>query len=545
MGRKKIEIRPLVDERNRNVTFLKRKAGLMKKAWELSVLCAADVSIIIFSAAGKAYEFSSQELDGEIERYHEYEGMIERRRAPEFAAMALAGEDEDEDDEDAGPSRKDKNGTAGAAPAPRSLKGKESFKARTVVKATIHDAGRKKSKKRRSKSRSHSEKRSFIDSILSGESSDGSSEESEGATRRRRKEHDRHRDRHPERRSRHESDVERGRDGPYASSDKTMAGLQYAMNMHAGPSQSTLDPRYAPPIGLSRDHFSRDSQLANDGYPAYSQLSGNPPSLPRMPSDSSSYRLAPGGALTGAQLPPGTVPYGANMALPTSQFSMHPPTPSYQSQHDHLPSGQIPALAPGGFQWDQNLLARYAEFQLQQNHQRQHRLLLERQRQQLAHLGVPLDERSLLDDIFGGMGSAGTSTAGRMPAGESEFIGMPEGVAQPATEEFVWPIGSSAGGSGRTPALETPMDENPPLPTSVHGHIGRNGHYDYASHPVGMYSAGGGGEVDWSAEGYDADGGRETMALPSPISAGTVAEPRRKMGRREMEEETMGKRMRV
>ena len=48
---------------------VQRKAGLMKKAWELSVLCGADVSIVIFSAAGKAFEFSSQELDGEIDRY--------------------------------------------------------------------------------------------------------------------------------------------------------------------------------------------------------------------------------------------------------------------------------------------------------------------------------------------------------------------------------------------------------------------------------------------------------------------------------------------
>ena len=41
----------------------------MKKAWELSVLCSADVSIVIFSAAGKAYEFSSKELDVELDRY--------------------------------------------------------------------------------------------------------------------------------------------------------------------------------------------------------------------------------------------------------------------------------------------------------------------------------------------------------------------------------------------------------------------------------------------------------------------------------------------
>ena len=41
----------------------------MKKAWELSVLCGADVSILIFSSQGKAYEFSSKELDGEIDKY--------------------------------------------------------------------------------------------------------------------------------------------------------------------------------------------------------------------------------------------------------------------------------------------------------------------------------------------------------------------------------------------------------------------------------------------------------------------------------------------
>ena len=41
----------------------------MKKAWELSVLCAADVSILIFSNNGKPYEFSSKDLDGEFDRY--------------------------------------------------------------------------------------------------------------------------------------------------------------------------------------------------------------------------------------------------------------------------------------------------------------------------------------------------------------------------------------------------------------------------------------------------------------------------------------------
>ncbi|KAH8086329.1 hypothetical protein HD553DRAFT_256814, partial [Filobasidium floriforme] len=60
MGRKKIIIKRLTEDRNRNVTFLKaiRKHGLLKKAWELSVLCGAEVSILIFSHNGKCYEFS-------------------------------------------------------------------------------------------------------------------------------------------------------------------------------------------------------------------------------------------------------------------------------------------------------------------------------------------------------------------------------------------------------------------------------------------------------------------------------------------------------
>lgn len=105
------------DERNRNVTFLKRKAGLMKKAYELSVLCGVSVNILIFGANGKPYEFSSGDFDTEVDRYNDYEGTIERRRGAEFEAMALAGEDSEDDEK------------PGNKPS-KSLKGKESFKAR-------------------------------------------------------------------------------------------------------------------------------------------------------------------------------------------------------------------------------------------------------------------------------------------------------------------------------------------------------------------------------------------------------------------------------
>lgn len=54
---------------SRQVTFSKRRSGLLKKAFELSVLCDAEVGLIIFSTSGKLYEFSSSSISNMIERY--------------------------------------------------------------------------------------------------------------------------------------------------------------------------------------------------------------------------------------------------------------------------------------------------------------------------------------------------------------------------------------------------------------------------------------------------------------------------------------------
>uniref|UniRef100_A0A7N1A293 MADS-box domain-containing protein n=1 Tax=Kalanchoe fedtschenkoi TaxID=63787 RepID=A0A7N1A293_KALFE len=59
MGRGKVELKRIEDKSSRQVTFSKRKSGLMKKANELSVLCDVDVAVFIFSSKGKMYEYSS------------------------------------------------------------------------------------------------------------------------------------------------------------------------------------------------------------------------------------------------------------------------------------------------------------------------------------------------------------------------------------------------------------------------------------------------------------------------------------------------------
>ncbi|KAL9143960.1 hypothetical protein ABFS82_14G268000 [Erythranthe guttata] len=59
MGRGKIVIRRIDNSTSRQVTFSKRRSGLLKKAKELAILCDADVGLIIFSSTGRLYDFAN------------------------------------------------------------------------------------------------------------------------------------------------------------------------------------------------------------------------------------------------------------------------------------------------------------------------------------------------------------------------------------------------------------------------------------------------------------------------------------------------------
>ncbi|XP_021764209.1 floral homeotic protein AGAMOUS-like isoform X4 [Chenopodium quinoa] len=69
MGRGKIEIKRIENTTNRQVTFCKRRNGLLKKAYELSVLCDAEVALIVFSSRGRLYEYANHSVKGTIDRY--------------------------------------------------------------------------------------------------------------------------------------------------------------------------------------------------------------------------------------------------------------------------------------------------------------------------------------------------------------------------------------------------------------------------------------------------------------------------------------------
>ncbi|XP_073001298.1 MADS-box transcription factor 56-like isoform X3 [Typha latifolia] len=72
MVRGKTELKRIENATSRQVTFSKRRNGLLKKAFELSVLCDAEVALIVFSTRGKLYEFASSSMLKTIDRYGTY-----------------------------------------------------------------------------------------------------------------------------------------------------------------------------------------------------------------------------------------------------------------------------------------------------------------------------------------------------------------------------------------------------------------------------------------------------------------------------------------
>ncbi|CAJ2657629.1 unnamed protein product [Trifolium pratense] len=69
MVRGKTQMKRIENATSRQVTFSKRRNGLLKKAFELSVLCDAEVALIVFSPRGRLYEFASSSVSEIIGRY--------------------------------------------------------------------------------------------------------------------------------------------------------------------------------------------------------------------------------------------------------------------------------------------------------------------------------------------------------------------------------------------------------------------------------------------------------------------------------------------
>ncbi|KAF7702958.1 myocyte-specific enhancer factor 2B [Silurus meridionalis] len=106
MGRKKIQISRILDQRNRQVTFTKRKFGLMKKAYELSVLCDCEIALIIFNSTNCLFQYASTDMDKVLLKYTEYSEPHESRTNTDILetlrrkGLGLDGAEHEHDHED-------------------------------------------------------------------------------------------------------------------------------------------------------------------------------------------------------------------------------------------------------------------------------------------------------------------------------------------------------------------------------------------------------------------------------------------------------------
>ncbi|KAK2977972.1 hypothetical protein RJ640_023510 [Escallonia rubra] len=82
MAREKIKIRKIDNITARQVTFSKRRRGLLKKAEELAVLCDADVALIIFSATGKLFEYGSSSMADILGKYKLHPNNLDKFDQP-------------------------------------------------------------------------------------------------------------------------------------------------------------------------------------------------------------------------------------------------------------------------------------------------------------------------------------------------------------------------------------------------------------------------------------------------------------------------------
>ncbi|RYR42089.1 hypothetical protein Ahy_A08g038539 isoform A [Arachis hypogaea] len=94
MTRTKIKIKKIDNVAARQVTFSKRRRGLLKKAHELSVLCDAELALIVFSATGKLFHYASSSLDDTIKRYNNghFHDINKLERLPNLQEKRIMGE---------------------------------------------------------------------------------------------------------------------------------------------------------------------------------------------------------------------------------------------------------------------------------------------------------------------------------------------------------------------------------------------------------------------------------------------------------------------
>ena len=61
------------------ITFSKRKAGLLKKAYELSILCDVEIAVIMITSNNKLYQYASSNMNSILIRYTDFKDPDENK----------------------------------------------------------------------------------------------------------------------------------------------------------------------------------------------------------------------------------------------------------------------------------------------------------------------------------------------------------------------------------------------------------------------------------------------------------------------------------
>lgn len=67
-GRQKIELKQIEKNEDRLITFSKRRAGMYKKATEISTLCGVETGLLVFSPSGRPYAYGIPSLEAVVAR---------------------------------------------------------------------------------------------------------------------------------------------------------------------------------------------------------------------------------------------------------------------------------------------------------------------------------------------------------------------------------------------------------------------------------------------------------------------------------------------
>ena len=93
MGKTKITIKPIARHRDKQMTFYKRKKGLLKKAIELSVLCETKLFLAMYdNLTGRISTYQSHELGSLLELFKTAPPRLFEMYVPEDYSKVTGGE---------------------------------------------------------------------------------------------------------------------------------------------------------------------------------------------------------------------------------------------------------------------------------------------------------------------------------------------------------------------------------------------------------------------------------------------------------------------